>query len=197
MAVLEVWGPGRHDVAVLGGSTYSVGTRSDADLPITSDGAVSGMHLLLERAGAVWCVRDLGSRNGTFVNGERLFSAHVLRDRDELRVGRTRLVFLDEASRDGPTTEALGTPPALTPRERIVLVELCRPLMSGNVFTQPATVREIAEALVVSEAAVKQHLGRLYDKFDVFDDDVGPRRVQLANAALQRGAVSMSDLRDD
>ena len=196
MAVLEVWGPGRHDLAVLGGSTFSVGKRSDADLPITADAAVSGMHVLLERAGAVWCARDLGSRNGTFVNGERLFSERVLRDGDEIRVGRTRLLFLDEASGNAPTTEALGTPPALTPRERIVLVELCRPLMSGNVFTQPASVREIAEALVVSEAAVKQHLGRLYDKFDVFDDDVGPRRVQLANAALQRGAVSMSDLRD-
>jgi DNA-binding CsgD family transcriptional regulator len=195
MAVLEVWGPRRHDVAVLGGSRYSVGKRADADLPITADAAVSGMHALLERAGAVWCVRDLGSRNGTFVNGERLFGERALRDGDEIRVGRTRLLFRDEESGDAPTTEALGAPPALTPRERTVLVELCRPLLTGTAFTQPASVRDIAETLVVSEAAVKQHLGRLYDKFDVFDDVAGPRRVQLANAALQRGAVSMSDLR--
>jgi DNA-binding NarL/FixJ family response regulator len=72
------------------------------------------------------------------------------------------------------TTEALGAPPALTPRERVVLVELCRPLLSANVFTQPASVREIAEVLVVSEAAVKQHLGRLYEKFGVVDDVAGP-----------------------
>lgn len=83
----------------------------------------------------------------------------------------------------------------MTPRERVVLVELCRPLLSGNVFTQPASVREIAEVLVVSEAAVKQHLARLYVKFGVIDDDVGPRRVRLANAALEQGAVSMRDLR--
>jgi DNA-binding transcriptional ArsR family regulator len=63
----------------------------------------------------------------------------------------------------------------LTPRERVVLVELCRPLLSANVFTQPASVREIAEVLVVSEAAVKQHLGRLYEKFGVVDDVAGPR----------------------
>jgi DNA-binding CsgD family transcriptional regulator len=195
MAVLEVWGPRRHDVAVLGGSRCSIGKRGDADLPITADAAVSGMHALLERAGAVWCVRDLGSRNGTFVNGDRLFGERALRDGDEIRVGRTRLLFRDEESGDAPTTEALGSPPALTPRERTVLVELCRPLLTGTAFTQPASVREIAETLVVSEAAVKQHLGRLYDKFDVFDDVAGPRRVQLANAALQRGAVSMSDLR--
>ena len=91
MAVLEVWGPGSHDVAVLGGVRYTIGKRGDADLSITSDAAVSGMHVLLERAGAVWCVRDLGSRNGTFVNGERLFGERVLRDGDEIVVGRTRL----------------------------------------------------------------------------------------------------------
>ncbi len=195
MAVLEVWGPGSHDVAALGGVRYTIGKRGDADLSIATDAAVSAMHVLLERAGAVWCVRDLGSRNGTFVNGERLFGERVLRDGDEITVGRTRLVFRDESSADTSTTEALRTPPALTPRERVVLVELCRPLLSGNVFTQPASAREIARVLVVSEAAVKQHLGRLYVKFGVVDDVAGPRRVQLANAALQCGAVSMTDLR--
>ena len=34
MAALEVWAPGRHDVAVLDGSRCSVGKRDDADLPI-------------------------------------------------------------------------------------------------------------------------------------------------------------------
>ena len=195
MAALEVWGPGSHDVAVLGGVRYTIGKRGDADLSIATDTAVSGMHVLLERAGAAWCVRDLGSRNGTFVNGERLFGERVLREGDEIVVGRTRLVFRDEEPGGASTTEALQAPPALTPRERVVLVELCRPLLSGNVFTQPASAREIANVLVVSEAAVKQHLGRLYVKFGVVDDVTGPRRVQLANAALQRGAVSMSDLR--
>ncbi len=195
MAALEVWGPGWHDVAVLDGERYSIGTRRDADLSLASDAAVSGMHVLLERVGAVWYVRDLGSRNGTFVNGLRLFGERVLRDGDDIRVGRTRLCFRDDASEGGSTTEGLGEPPTLTPRERVVLVELCRPLLSGNVFTQPASVREIAEVLVVSEAAVKQHLARLYVKFGVIDDDVGPRRVRLANAALEQGAVSMRDLR--
>jgi pSer/pThr/pTyr-binding forkhead associated (FHA) protein len=195
MAVLEVWGPGSHRVSTLAGARYTIGKREDADLSITTDAAVSGMHVLLERAGQMWCARDLGSRNGTFVNGERLFGERVLRDGDEIIVGRTRLVFRAEVSGDEPTTEGLGAPPVLTPRERVVLVELCRPLWSGNVFTQPASVREIAMSLVVSEAAVKQHLGRLYEKFGVDDDAAGPRRVQLANVALQRGAVSMSDLR--
>ncbi len=105
MAVLEVWGPGSHEVSTLGGARYTIGKRGDADLPITTDAAVSGMHVLLERAGAVWCPRDLGSRNGTFVNGERLFGERALHDGDEIVVGRTRLVFRAEASGDEPTTE--------------------------------------------------------------------------------------------
>ena len=82
----------------------------------------------------------------------------------------------------------------MTQRERDVLVALCRPLLTGDAFTEPASIRAIAAELVVSEAAVKQHLSRLYVKFDVGGD--GERkRVQLANAAVSRGAVKLGDLR--
>ncbi|MBV8371971.1 MAG: FHA domain-containing protein, partial [Candidatus Eremiobacteraeota bacterium] len=43
-------------------------------------------------------VRDLGSTNGTFVNGERV-EARTLRDGDELRFGNTRMQFeIDKGS---------------------------------------------------------------------------------------------------
>ncbi len=77
--------------------------------------------------------------------------------------------------------------------ERDVLVALCRPLLTGDAFTEPASIRAIAAELVVSEAAVKQHLSRLYVKFDVVQGE--RRRVQLANAAVSTGAVKLSDLR--
>ncbi len=53
----------------------------------------------------------------------------------------------------------------LTPREKDVLVALCRPLLGPDPFAHPASVRQLAEALVVSEAAVKFHLANLYDEF--------------------------------
>ena len=75
-----------------------------------------------------------------------------------------------------------------------MLLALCRPLLTGDAFTEPASIRAIAAELVVSEAAVKQHLSRLYVKFDVGAQ--GERkRVQLANAAVARGAVKLGDLR--
>ena len=86
-------------------------------------------------------------------------------------------------------------PPELTRREREVVIELCRPSIAdtGLAFTEPATVREIAERLFVSEAAVKQHLLRLYDKFEI-PDGVDQRRLRLANDALVRRAVTRTDL---
>ncbi len=81
--------------------------------------------------------------------------------------------------------------PELTRRERDVLAALCRPLASELPVAMPASVREIAAELVVTEAAVKQHLLNLYDKFDVPD---GPesRRIVLAREAVLRGFDSVS-----
>jgi hypothetical protein len=45
----------------------------------------------------------------------------------------------------------------------------------------------------VSDAAVKQHLSNLFEKFGILESD--RRRVRLANAALSTGAVSLGDLR--
>jgi len=195
MAVLEVWGSRGHDVIPLEDARCSVGTSADADLVIADDPAVSRLHLVLETIGGRWCIRDLGARNGTYVNGERLFAERVLRDGDEVVLGRTRLMFRERSRDSEPETVGLEPPPRLTDGERRVLVELCRPLLAGNVFTPPAAVRDIAVRLYVTEAAIKQHLGRMYDKFDITRDAGEPRRVRLANEALQRGAVTLADLR--
>jgi pSer/pThr/pTyr-binding forkhead associated (FHA) protein len=169
----------------------TVGTLESNDLVVDSEG-VSRAHAVLERLGDTWTVRDLGSRNGTFVNGGRIVGERALHSGDEILLGRLRLLFHGPAR--GTETAAIASPPSLTPRERDVLVALCRPLLTGDAFTEPASTRAIAAELVVSEAAVKQHLSRLYDKFDVSTQDER-RRVQLANAAVARGAVKLGDLR--
>jgi len=68
-----------------------------------------------------------------------------------------------------------------------VLTSLCRPALSDEAFVSPATAHEIAADLVVTEAAVKQHLLRLYQKFRV---SAGPnRRTRLANEVVALGLV--------
>jgi DNA-binding CsgD family transcriptional regulator len=192
-AYLEVGTPAGRELVALGAGRLTLGADPANDLALPADPTLSRLHAVLERYGAGWCVRDLDSRNGTFVNGQRVWGERPLRPGDELRVGATRLVYRgDEPA--GAGTQASEPPPELTRREREVLVVLCRTVLGGAAFTEPASIREIAEALVVSEAAVKQHLAHLYDKFGIHGGGER-RRVGLANEALRRGAVTMAGLR--
>jgi hypothetical protein len=65
-------------------------------------------------------VRDLDYRNGTFVNGQRVWRERPLRPGDELRVGATRLVYRSDEPAGGTGTQASEPPPELTRREREV-----------------------------------------------------------------------------
>jgi DNA-binding CsgD family transcriptional regulator len=190
---LEVWTPAGRELVALEAGRLTLGTDPANDLALADDPTLSRLHAVLERYDAGWCVRDLDSRNGTFVNGQRIWGERPLRPGDELRVGATRLVYRGDEPVGGGT-QASEPPPELTRREREVLLVLCRTVLAGEAFTEPASIREIAEALVVSEAAVKQHLAHLYGKFGVHDGGER-RRVRLANEALRRGAVTIASLR--
>ena len=178
----------------LEGDRFTIGQSATNDLALPFDRTVSRVHAVLERIASRWCVRDIASRNGTFVNGDRIWGERQLRSGDEIRVGGVRIVARVEGRPDGQDDHTIGAEmgPRLTPREREILVELCRPMVSGDVFREPASIRQIAGALVVTEAAVKQHLSRLYDKFEVFERE--GRRARLANEAFRRGAVSTAEI---
>lgn len=191
---IEVMSATRSWRVLLETDRMTIGRASENDVPLTDDAIVSHLHAVLERFAAGWCVTDLGSSNGTWLNGERVWSSQRLRHGDEIRVGETRLVFRDWQGAAGGATEAEDAPPSLTVRERDVLIALCRPLLARDMFTEPASTRAIAEELVITQAAVKQHLANLHDKFGVPSGDAN-RRVRLANEALRRGAISLTQLR--
>jgi DNA-binding CsgD family transcriptional regulator len=194
-AYLEVWMAAGRELVALETGRLTLGADPANDLALPADPTLSRLHAALERYGAGWCVRDLDSRNGTFVNGQRVWRERPLRPGDELRVGATRLVYRSDEPAGGKGTQASEPPPELTRREREVLLLLCRTVLAGAAFTEPASISEIADALVVSEAAVKQHLAHLYDKFGISGGGER-RRVRLANEALRRGAVTIAELRE-
>lgn len=194
-AYLEVWRPQGAELISLEAARVTIGRAATNEVDLSSDSKASRLHAALERLPAGWCIRDLSSRNGTFVNGVRVDRDRPLHPGDEIRVGNTRLMFRAERSTSDPgLTEGAERPPDLTPREREVLIALYRPAATGEVFAEPASTREMARVLAVSEAAVKQHLARLYIKFGIHDGE--RRRVRLANEALRRGAVTMADVRN-
>jgi hypothetical protein len=182
---------------MLEGDRLTIGRSPANDLALTDDPSSSRAHAVVERLPTGWVLRDLGSRNGTTVNGRRIWSEAVLRPGDEVRIGDTVLTFRRApSSAEEETTVSGRRAPDLTRRERDVLMALCRPAVAGDVFTEPASIREIARALFVTDAAVKQHLSRMYEKFGIWDEEGESRRVRLANEAIRRGVVSPADLRD-
>jgi DNA-binding CsgD family transcriptional regulator len=191
-ATVEIWGLDGVRRVDLASGRLTVGKGAGNDV-VLDDTTVSRLHASLEEFAEGWCVTDLGSSNGTFVNGDRIWGARRLRHGDEIRVGRSRLLFRSTADAGASLTESEDRPPALTARERDVLVVLCRPLLARDLFTEPASIKEIAAELVVSEAAVKQHLANLFEKF-ALESDLSHRRTRLANAAIRRGAVTLADL---
>jgi pSer/pThr/pTyr-binding forkhead associated (FHA) protein len=190
---LELMSANRAWRVTLEAERHTIGNAAENDISLSDDPTVSHLHAKLERFGAGWCITDLGSSNGTWVNGRRIWGSERLRNGDEIRVGHTSLGFRDPRTVSSAATEAEDTAPALTRRERDVLVALCRPLIARDLFTEPASTRIIAAELVITQAAVKQHLSNLYDKFGVPSSDDN-RRVRLANEALRRGAVALTHL---
>ncbi len=74
--------------AVGDGST-EIGRSSTSDVVLKNDDYASGRHARLTRHGGLLYVEDLGSTNGTFVNGRKTVGATPLRGGDTVRVGST------------------------------------------------------------------------------------------------------------
>jgi FHA domain len=176
------------EVVPLHASVTTVGRGSSVDIRLR-DLSVSKLHAEIICRGSYVYVADLGlSRNGTRVNG-RPAARRVLEDGDVLSFGSARCRVGGLAREDIAAEVELRkqAAPELTRRERDVLTSLCRPALSDEAFVAPATAREIATDLVVTEAAVKQHLLRLYQKFRIAEG--ANRRTRLANEVVALGLV--------
>ena len=87
--------PNGSEIRVGPTATLLVGRTPDNDLPIDHP-LISRRHARFERSGARWTITDLGSTNGTYVNGARLSGSRVLTTGDVVDLGGSRIVLLDE-----------------------------------------------------------------------------------------------------
>ncbi len=90
-----------HDEAALVG-------RSADDIPLT-DQTVSRRHARLRPENGAWVLEDLGSANGTYINGVRITKPQSLKHGDQIRVGSTLLVYAGEESTSKLRSTSLPT----------------------------------------------------------------------------------------
>jgi pSer/pThr/pTyr-binding forkhead associated (FHA) protein len=191
------------ELPITGPPTRTIGRAEECDIALPWDGQVSRVHAELVWVGRDWAVDDGGlSRNGTYVNGQRIAERRRLRDGDTLRFGETAMVFRRpsdaiEIASATVTASSLPGPGNLSDSQRAVLRELCRPLAADDGRSTPATNPEIAKALFLSLDAIKGHMRVLFGKFGVDGLPQNQKRVRLAERALETGAVLTAELRED
>lgn len=155
----------RRAVLELRRSSYVVGRSPSADLIIDCDG-VSREHARFTVASdSVVHVLDLGSTNGTSINGE-LVSLRLLRDGDRIELGTNVLGHLRYRRADQNRLDTI-----LTDRQ----LEISEHVAKGQ------TTAEIAKALGLSPKTIGNHLEKIYARAEVTG------RVELTRLLLEQG----------
>lgn len=186
-----------------------IGRNDDADLKIERAN-VSRIHCVLQQLrDGTWAVHDPGSRNGTFVNGERIHHLRVLQDGDLIGIGNAK----------EPSTWAfhLEAPPEDGERRVDTLVH-SRVVLKDDTHFAPQTqvedtrqLRQDYERLraawemvqrLAGEVRVDHMLGNALDALlDMFEADRGVALLRDRNGLLRRaghrsrrdGSASVSD----
>lgn len=147
--LIDPWGVGW----AVGAPTTIGRVLADCDLTLLH-ASVSSRHARLERAGTAWRVVDLGSKNGTYVDGVRIEAAQ-LADGAQLRLGEVDLYFVDRALAGGAAPTGPGRT-APSRRDRLVF--------SVAVTTPAGTRVELSQRIeggVVQVGGVRVELARL------------------------------------
>jgi HD-GYP domain-containing protein (c-di-GMP phosphodiesterase class II) len=94
--------------------------RDPSNTVVLSDAEISRFHLRIKKRDRLYIAEDLGSKNGSILNGDRLVNA-TLQNGDKLLVGNTLLLFINSVSE----TDISGNPDSLG-------IEIALPSESGS-----------------------------------------------------------------
>ena len=94
---------GKSQSVPLPAEQLTLGRSSANDLCYPDDAGLSRQHLSFDRSGRDWTVRDIGSKNGTMVNGFRITGPATLKAGDRVSAGHLTLEFAGEAAQPAQT----------------------------------------------------------------------------------------------
>ena len=192
-------GEGRQRIHPLdrGRRSVTIGRRDEADISLPWDPECSRLHAELELRAGEWTISDDGlSQNGTWVNELRLIGRRRLSDGDDVRVGRTHVIFANPSGVGiGPTLVPgeLSATPRFSHQQQRILRALCRPLMGDGDGLVPASDDEIGRSTAVPLETVTTELDHLTRALGLHELPRAQRRRELALLALRSGLVAAED----
>jgi putative nucleotidyltransferase with HDIG domain len=152
---------------------------------VLDDSSVSRRHAEIKYTPAGWRVRDMGSTNGTFLNGARLGAGeHALHAHDIVRCGNVTLVV--ELLRDGRDEDVPPAPEHMT-------VEACashsyEDALQGLIFDTNQSPRPGQQLKALLRAG--HHLGHLESEQELLDSIL---HDAVSTLDAQRGAIVLAD----
>lgn len=192
---LDIWG---HVNAYLGDGPLLVsaviappgllvgrGTHCDLRLDHTT---VSWDHLELSCRGQSVLAEDLGSSNGTRINGQPMQRGYRLRSGDVLQLGGVRLTIALSAPRTETTVKVNAGDFNLSQDDRELAAALvARYRASTSLVGRPATRSELADELNISERTVQRRLDALVHRLKIGPHSGRERSLLLAQRILELG----------
>jgi hypothetical protein len=175
----------------------TIGRRDEADISLPWDPECSRLHAELELRAGEWTISDDGlSQNGTWVNELRLIGRRRLSDGDDVRVGRTHVIFANPGGIGiGPTLVPgeLSATPRFSEQQQRILRGLCLPLLGDGEGLAPASDDEISRTVGIPVHAVTTELDHLTRALGLNDVPRAQRRRELALLALRSGLATNGD----
>ncbi len=172
----------------------TIGRSAQNAVSLPWDREVSRVHVSLEHIGEEWTlVEDGRSRNGSFIDGQRVRGRMRLSDGDAIGIGRTVIVFRNPTGHESlrTATSQRSMVPKVSEAQLRVLTALCRPYAAAS-YAVPASNRQIADELVIGVETVKTHMRALFDAFELGALAQHQKRAALAQRAIETGLVSLS-----
>ena len=170
-------------VGLVPGESVTMG-RSPTNTVVVKDERCSRNHAEVFHTQGLWKIRDLDSRNGTLVSGERLSSDHALEPGDILQIGNSHLAYVEDLTQAFPETGSL--------------LKASRSVDQAQDGTATATdqAASIFEAFEPTTITHRKDQSRFLDEPSIEDTDESFPKVGRAAAKLCRLAFELAKSTD-
>lgn len=192
-AEAEAWAVDGFGVAHALAARTAIGRSQDGQLVVLS-ASVSREHAELKQAETGWTIRDLGSRNGTFVDGARMTGRALLPARVVIKIGEVALWFLAEAAHEPSAPPSLATGSIAGGLVRFVITHAERELCLVGA-SDPTTGGALLARAAGTEAWTERHLAPL--EFQLLRTLCTKAREEAGSPSAVRGCVATKQLARD